>query len=264
MKKLLLRFIVLIAAVVAMPSCQEEDEDDVIASFVDDTGTVGEDIPSRSLSKDGLIIWKIDTVYVRSVSVTTGEERRVPHRTLRIKNSDGSVMQEWLLDYLHCAYFSTFYSLPGDDEGSKYGFFYNWYDCFSAISQAEIDWLMEDKRGNKLKDFHIPILSDITRYNSLFPNKVKAADKLELHMNANGPVGRLVAQCNEDKDVFFSHPFSLAMWYYVPPSTLPHYDCGVSVIWPRKGNEYKDITLISCNNPDEVLRVRFVRDLQKW
>lgn len=62
-------------------------------------------------------------------------------------------------------------------------------------------------------------------------------------------VGKVyVLSVNEDgEEVFLAHP-----------------DCGACVIWPRKGNEYNDITLIHTNNPDVVQRVRLVRDLEKW
>ena len=202
-------------------------------------------------------------VYVLSVT-DDGDEILVPHRTLRVRNAKRTVMQEWLLDYLHTTVYYPSYNLPGDEDGTKYGLFYKWNNCFADLPNDEFDYIISDAQGNPETGFRIPRLSDITQYNSIFIDKVEAANKLELQMDANSTVGRLISQCNEDLDIFFNNYFDLPMWYYVPPQHLNHPECGAAVLWPRKGDKHKDITLIHTNNPDVVQRVRLVRDLETW
>lgn len=265
MKKSLLKFVILVLAAVVMYSCEKDIDDDTVTqpSSTDDGEVALSDDNARHCISKPAIIAKVGLVYVLSVT-EDGDEVYVPHRTLKVRNLKNTVMQEWLLDYLHTTVFDPWFSLPGDEDGSKYGLFYKWYNCFANLPNDEFDYLVFDKDGNSEKGFHIPSLFDITQYNSLFNDKVEAANKLNLQMNVNSTVGRLILQSNQDVDISFDHHFDLPMWYYVPSELLAHPECGAAVIWPRKGNDYKDITLVYTNNPDVVQRVRLVRDLEKW
>jgi hypothetical protein len=117
-RKIFSLFAVIVFAVLAFTGCQKDN-------LVEEQKANGELIivdaeQTFSITK-GFTITKPGTVYVMQ---TDGSLKM--HRTLKIRNLNWSVAQEWFLDDLQTDGYPGYSFYPGDVDGSVHGYYYLW------------------------------------------------------------------------------------------------------------------------------------------
>lgn len=168
------------------------------------------------------------------------------HKTMKIKDLQGR-MQEWIFVDLKTDGFIDNWTQAGDDDGINHGMYYEWYDNFHDMTQANWDQIIFDEDFNNISGFHIPTQNDINKLAQIIGSTSKIRNFLKLGYDGAK---------NYVPD--YSTDFA-AMWVNKPGDPNIVAGCGVFGQWQRNQNDhfyyfYTNIQTLGVN-------VRLVRDL---
>lgn len=247
-KNFLLFAALVIAQTFFFVSCQKDDlnldETDEIVYISEDTLSSGK----GKATKGAFFRKKSSILFVGDDGDLNGG---VVYRTLKVKNLKGTVMQEWMLEFLHSGAFNQHRCMSDDSLGTKYGFFYLWETNFGDMSQEELDYMIYNPVTEECETgFHIPTEKDIDTFNSIFSDISIVNDLLE--MGVFPPIEMRQAYENIDLRTY--------IWVKSNMPTIAE-GCGSAMVWPSKKGQ--KMAHIISNNPKEQCRVRLMRTLSK-
>lgn len=264
---------ILFAMLVFVVSCQDDDAErgdaDVVIRKVD--GTAGNegalrvfDTVAYPVSKR-LIIMDSSEVYC----INNWGKPPTRYRTLKIRDRDGIVIQEWLCENLRTDVIRDNYTWKDDPDGSKYGYFYQWEGEVYDLEQEDWDYMLlatSNVRGEHKKGFHLPRYGDLDKLTQLVGGNGRVRDYLKLvyggcydkNLSRGKP-----CPCDE-ACIWLDYTHNYDYWPKfngVDPNKRE--GCGVIKTWSLDPNtssrDYPNIPRLCCN-------IRLVRDLkpEEW
>jgi len=206
-------------------------------------------------------ISKIGTVYMPDYLGNP-----IAHRTIKIRNTSSTFIQEWLLDDMHTDAFATTTKRSGDDSGLIYGYYYDWnelVDGQDGIGWSWNDWVYSDNALTiSAIGFHIPRQSttvggtdgDIEKLASILGSTTLVRSKLQINYDGvsdGTPYSTTKAMIWMDVRTGY---------YYM--NQIP--GCGAMALWNQ--NTAGSMAIFFTNIPDLKANVRLVRDisLSQW
>ncbi|MBQ3655234.1 MAG: hypothetical protein II956_00105 [Bacteroidales bacterium] len=169
------------------------------------------------------------------------------YRTIKIRNREATIMQEWLLEDLHEDMFTyTPYHQDNDPYGKLHGFYYPWCGELDDVIQADWDEFIPNAPG-----FRIPTAKDLTDLGAVV-GKNNRRSILEVEYDGF---------CEPSTPADFSYRTNNGCGFWVNCQNDPSRVDGCGVI----GNWYKDdaFVLSFTNIKDICCNVRLVRTLTK-
>ena len=204
------------------------------------------EIPFNGRLSKSLVFSDTSSVFMKNTPFLSSAVR---HRTIKIASLDGSVCQEWFLDYVRCKTIQDCYFMDDDPNGELYGGYYTWRHSMGDIVHTNyLDAIIYDKtKTHCVTGFHVPTLTDIERLNSLYNSAEMVINVLELDQSTYviGPYN-------------LEHHTALSNRIWIDYLNVNHPEVGTSIYWSPTGNS---IGLPASNNPDERCRFRFVRNI---
>ncbi len=135
----------------------------------------------------GFVLTKIDKVYIMQTDGTLKE-----HRTIKMRNLQWTVAQEWLLDDLQTDGFQGYSFYPGDTDGSQHGYYFLWDQMEDAADNSSWQYLVyrENDYNTAISSnpFHLPKVDtnvgsndgDITKLASILGSTSLVRQKLQM------------------------------------------------------------------------------------
>lgn len=242
MTKQIFRLFAIIAIVgLAFTGCQKENLVD--EKTTENKGVAVDAEKSYPILKGGFVSQKTRTVYIPS-SFTND----YTYTSLKIKDSQGRY-QEWLFVDLKTDGIPDYWNQTGDNDGTTYGFYYQWQETLSTFLQSDWDQVVfsDINMTTNITGFHVPVPADIDKLAQIVGSTSKIRSTLALNYDGAKNYG-------PDYSTDFA-----AMWVNKPgdPNIVP--GCGVFLQWKRYESDrmyyfYSNIDYLGIN-------VRLVRDL---
>ncbi len=247
----LIAFAAVVAVMLAgMTACEEEEDSSVteVISQMSDTSVR----QGRRLSKSFSFL---DTSSV--LMMKRNRKEYDAYRTVKVANEDFTILQEWFLDYVHTNCGQWYSTLPGDEAGVKYGYFYEWERNFGTGSRMRSfdNVIFNRKTLARENGFHIPTEDDIRNIGLIYSDKSLIPNDLELYIEGEEEL--------IDRDLRNYIDFVTSMWIN-SNSANKKKGCGVVVWWPTSQNG--KVTYGYTNNPTQKARIRLVRTItpEQW
>ena len=166
------------------------------------------------------------------------------YRTVKLRNTSGTIIQEWLLEDLRCNAM-PYLTHPDDPTGEQYGYYYQWEGCLSDISQSEWNFMLHDADYNPVTGFHIPTSADMNNLGTILGGTENAPRYLQLNFDGflydanrywSGPAA------------FWKEPYNPIWTEYNGHDPNQQEGCGILFEWYAPGtNEYSDGVWVSIN-----------------
>lgn len=236
-------FKVLSLAVVAafvLASCQKEDVS-VDESIVEKNSDYIVEIQKDYVRKKGPVPRKPGVVYILDQNWTP-----VLHKTLKVRNLSGTIVQEWLFVDMKSDIFYGYTAQAGDNSGEDHGFYYTWKPNFNTMSQSDWNQLVIDSDWGAETGFHIPRDNDIDNLATIIGGNEYIPTILNLEYDG-------ASEWGPD----YSSTFA-AMWIDQPGNPNIVSGCGVYGMWKTSNNTYSNAY---TNNPKLGVNVRLVRNI---
>ncbi len=251
MNKSLLKLFAIFAIVgMAFIGCQKED--DFTNKNLDEGVLIKRDTVFRILK--GAVITKYDYVYVLQENGSL-----VKHKTIKIRDLQWKIVQEWFLEDLKTTAIQDPKFYPGDD-GSVHGYYYRWENQITDVADNN-GWkylVCADKNYTEFdRPFRLPRiqryyceLGDDLRLGQLLGSTYAIKSKLQLqddgYYNAHIPIFKKGVSC---------------FWLETRRTCTPHNSehCGVLSTWNNNGSYY----LHGLSLPNVYANVRLMRDIRK-
>jgi len=271
-KRIFRFFAVILTASVMFSACQKEQiesEEDGYGKRInaEQVFDVSKALGSENPIEKGFTVTKPGYVYVlQGTTDPNGEIIFKQHRTLKIRNLNWTIAQEWLLDDLQTDGFEDFSFYPGDNvSNAPHGFYYSWNQIESAADANDWQYMIyRDASGSTPiigEQFHLPKLNstliygqndgDIEKLASMLGSTSLIRQKLQMVCD-----GVYVSPSISGFDNRYAY-----MWIEVratPWASDPQSGCGCLGSWDSQNNN--NFSLVFSNN---ILKanVRLVRNI---
>lgn len=245
-------------------SCQDEDIENIgdvnnQELSVPDTNNI-----IRTSTKSG-VGYKFSEIYFLSGD---GEEFH-KYKTIKIRNIQGTICQEWFYEDLH-EYWFDYLCLPDDKDGIVHGYFYPWENNISDVSQSDWDYLIFNSNlVDNETGFHIPNQSDLYNLGEIVGRKNKSRIRKLLNAKKNGSLDlRKPESWTENGPCFWYNPIDYVWWSNnngVDPNLVN--GCGAMVsltVWLPEQSGWGDGLAICYTNVEELCcNIRLMRTITK-